>query len=612
MECRRSVGDVMELSTKLGISATALIGLLVALVYGNPDSPTCESASCQPVQDDGLLYAIPITKNGDETTGQPEVRASEFAPLLPVPTPPPASNDQIALVTAEEVVQDRQLIRLAPAAPIQDVNVVPAACEECQYGGSQHVPNVSKPSVGHPVARTSYVQSAEPVRLADMDRLNAPYRSIKPAVPPIDLQSKTCIVRDDSYEKTMTITLLGNVQTSSLSVESQERAVQATGCSRQGPTCGTPMCGSACPATNRLTAPRTLSTAVSQSAQPMGRSANIATKPKSGTNATELAIDLDQSTGGVSIDASNVEISGFLKAMATRIGKPIAVSPTVSGTISATVSAQHPELALRRMLEPFGFSVSDYQNGLYVCRHGEPTTPVAPVVMPPAVQQKGPQPSQHQFVIASPVREMNTVPAASLRRSQVASSAPSTNPGMVQRVSAEMPIARESREKPKAVNIVPVDMAPNALQRPNTLPTPPAKPIRPKNIVKNKPAVKKKTAGRTKVAKSAPLPGDVRIAMLAQDAFSVGKSAYAREVLTEGVIRYPSSALLLRLLGEGYYFDSEYEAAQEALAQAVNMDKYDSYANELLGQTLAKLGQSQRASHYLMQAQTLKRTTPQR
>ena len=100
--------------------------------------------------------------------------------------------------------------------------------------------------------------------------------------------------------------------------------------------------------------------------------------------------------------------------------------------------------------------------------------------------------------------------------------------------------------------------------------------------------------------------------MLAQDAFSVGKSAYAREVLAEGVIRYPSSALLLRLLGEGYYFDGEYDAAQEALTEAVNMDKYDSYANELLGQTLAKLGQSQRASHYLMQAQTLKQSIPQR
>ena len=81
------------------------------------------------------------------------------------------------------------------------------------------------------------------------------------------------------------------------------------------------------------------------------------------------------------------------------------------------------------------------------------------------------------------------------------------------------------------------------------------------------------------------------------------------EVLTQGIIRYPSSSLLLRLLGEGYLLGNDVDSAHTALRQALQIDKDDAYANELMAKSLSALGQKQRAAHYLMQAKSLQRTS---
>ena len=117
---------------------------------------------------------------------------------MPVPTQPAPTGSELpataagGVINATQVIeQDRHFVKLLPPdAPIQDVNVVPAAHEECQYGGA-HVPHANHPMNGNSIARASYITSAEPVQLADMDRLAAPFQAIKPAIPPMNLQTKT-------------------------------------------------------------------------------------------------------------------------------------------------------------------------------------------------------------------------------------------------------------------------------------------------------------------------------------------------------------------------------------------------------------------------------------
>ena len=629
----------LEAKAKLAIGIVASVGLLVAFVQASHHSATCQSDQCQEVDaadQSGMLYPIPAStgptsqqgedsiyaasaaKNdsGQETASEAQ-RDSEFAS-----TSNPAGNEspEWPIQLLEEPVSDRQLITLA--APVD--REMTAQSHRAESHAVYEAPAADHSGQRAVLAR--HEQNVSPVRLVRMDQLVAPYRSITPAIPPMRAKPKTCIVRDlTTSEKTMTIKLMGEL--TSTAIDSLPTGMECEGSSPKATRYSeneghfAPACGA------KWSMP----------------SHQVRKKQIADPVATRLSIDFDKTSGKIKIDATNIEIKSLLSTLANRTQKPIHTSPTVEGTLSATVTADHQDVALRRMIQPFGYVVHDHHHFLYVCGRDEPSKPRFPsangasglagrtnpgtVSMTSSNARQGTADSfgypATGKVAVQPIRPVsanipvspNRVRHVQLGNHEQKERAVSSAPLSASSAMAMTPGTKElTQPKTPAVSetVVASEISQAPVSRKTT--TAMAKPAvgSKKSMQPSRPVVSKQSSvkptpksARSNKAKAL-LPGDVRIAMLAQDAFANGKKAYAREVLTQGVIRYPSSALLLRLLGEGYFYDRDFEAARQALSNAIKIDKQDHYANELLGQTLAKLGQPQRASHYLMQARSLK------
>lgn len=93
-----------------------------------------------------------------------------------------------------------------------------------------------------------------------------------------------------------------------------------------------------------------------------------------------------------------------------------------------------------------------------------------------------------------------------------------------------------------------------------------------------------------------------RIVRVAQDAFATDQPEYATQVLAQGIKRFPKAHELKTMLGEMHYLQGSYDQATVVLAKVLTQQKRNSMANEIMGRSLAALGQKQRAQHYLLQA----------
>ncbi len=297
-----------------------------------------------------------------------------------------------------------------------------------------------------------------------------------------------------------------------------------------------------------------------------------------------MSIDFHRATGAIKIDANNVEIKELLSAVAAQTGKTIRCGNSISGTLSASVASEHPDLALRRLLEPFGYRVQDYGDFLYINVEGDLSEP-RPIVA--AAQPPTKLPAVVPLVAASPTppaaAKQSAVDTSDNKLVQEKSLPPNTTPvasntAVTTMVAPSSPPIRDSQVMPTSATF--------------EVPQPNRQAARPRQAAPTRGYV--------------PSASEGRIASLAQDAFASGHDQYAIEVLVEGVVHFPESPMLLRLLGEGYLAIGRHQEAVTALGRAVAIDKKDAYANELLGQTLKHLGQQQRSDHYLMQAMSLR------
>lgn len=92
----------------------------------------------------------------------------------------------------------------------------------------------------------------------------------------------------------------------------------------------------------------------------------------------------------------------------------------------------------------------------------------------------------------------------------------------------------------------------------------------------------------------------------AVEALAGGDTAAAIDWATTGLAQAPErSEALYRVLGAAHYRRGEYQAAQNALAQALSLDKSDALAYFLMGSTLAKQGQSETAARCFAEAARL-------
>ncbi len=286
--------------------------------------------------------------------------------------------------------------------------------------------------------------------------------------------------------------------------------------------------------------------------QPRDRSATDDTNRKS--NAPKLLIEEDAGRGNIRIDATNTEIKELLNALADRTGVEISYSPLVVGTLSARVAAEDPLVALRILLEPFDFQVVGNRASVIVRAAGERAD--QPLILAGTQRQTiEPQPPLNKGV--------------ALVSNEVAVD------------ETESDLSPQSRSIDTALSNESDSAAPQVAEASPT----------------------------GAHAPEQPLAADVQIALLAQDAFGANQGNYALDLLSEGVVRYPKSQLLFRLLGEGYLLRGDTQAAITALERVLTIDKSDPLANELMGQVLERIGQPQRADHYLLQSKTLRHSS---
>jgi len=260
----------------------------------------------------------------------------------------------------------------------------------------------------------------------------------------------------------------------------------------------------------------------------------------------------------IHVDAHSSDVRDVLRGISSRTGKRILFHPDLEGTISATTKAEGIVVLIRTMLEPFNFSVIASTEHLIVCGPNE--TPGS---------------------VLAAISKRNTV---QVDTSRIAKTAPTTRQPPQQATPQTQPAPTAPRLNPvlhpakdQAIQLV-------AAQ---------TQPITPLQLRPSKPPAAPTTES---------LAAE-RIARVAQDAFAAGQTEYAGEVLEQGLMRFPSSVMLRRILGESLYLEGKFAEAAEVLTAAIELDKHEPMANELMGKTLKALGQKQRAYHYFLQAQ---------
>lgn len=79
----------------------------------------------------------------------------------------------------------------------------------------------------------------------------------------------------------------------------------------------------------------------------------------------------------------------------------------------------------------------------------------------------------------------------------------------------------------------------------------------------------------------------------------------AVQLLKAAAARFAEHAAIHQTLGLAYYRLGDYPAAQDALSQAISLDKSNALSYFLMGCTLAKTGRTDAAEHYLRQAEAI-------
>ncbi len=101
-------------------------------------------------------------------------------------------------------------------------------------------------------------------------------------------------------------------------------------------------------------------------------------------------------------------------------------------------------------------------------------------------------------------------------------------------------------------------------------------------------------------------PDDVKIAVSAAViAVKHDELEMAIEIVQDGLKAFPGSSGLYRLLGVAQYRLGDMQAAKASFEQSLSLDKSNPLSYFLMGSTLKKLGQSEAAEQYLVQARRL-------
>lgn len=278
-----------------------------------------------------------------------------------------------------------------------------------------------------------------------------------------------------------------------------------------------------------------------------------------------LMIRRNAQTAAIHVDARNSDVRDVLRGISSRTGKRILFHPDLEGTISTTSEAEGVVVLVRTMLEPFNFSIVASANHLIVCGPNETPGSVLAAI------SKRQDASKRKVAFKRKTVRIETPRASVAERPSTHATAPRLNPVLhpAKEPSIQLVAAQTTQINPPRLR------QPRLTAEPQTVESLAAE----------------------------------RIARVAQDAFASGQTEYSREVLQQGLQRFPSSAMLRRILGESLYLEGNFAEAAEALSNAIKLDKEEPLANELMGKTLKALGQKERAYHYFLQAQQIRRAT---
>lgn len=260
-----------------------------------------------------------------------------------------------------------------------------------------------------------------------------------------------------------------------------------------------------------------------------------------------LRIGSGSTQGSIKVDAHNVDVRELLQVISNESDIAIWANPRLEGTISSTTQAESVVVLIRTMLEPFSYSVVQTEQAMIVCGPNESPEQVVAACLATI------EPEPQQVAVAEASPKVDPQPQTLPKNESAAEIAPQN---AIKLASAEVPTQKIK------------------------------KPLR-----RSKPQLSREAAAVD------------RIVRVAQDAFATDQPEYALQVLAQGMKRFPKSFALSTMLGEMHYLQGNYDQATVALAKAISQQKQNAMANELMGRSLAALGQKQRAKHYLLQAQ---------